>query len=145
MNPFSLLKRSPVKKRRTGAPRKGPKRSREYLQFIRSMLCVVCFRSSWIEMLERGEIWRMSREYNCYTRHDHATEAAHTGVRGFGQKASDFEAIPLCAEHHQTGKHSHHRMGKKFFEYHGIDRDALILALNQKYTQSVCKGEIHGR
>jgi hypothetical protein len=85
-----------------------------YLEWLHSLPCVVC---------ERLGLTQKSR-----------TEAAHTGVRGLRQKASDLEAIPLCGvEHHRLGRHSHHVLGKRFFEYHGIDRDALVRSLQQQF------------
>lgn len=62
------------------------------------------------------------------------TEAAHTGPRGLSAKSDDRTAIPLCGhEHHREGKQSHHKLGKKFFEHHHIDRDALVAELNKQY------------
>ena len=62
------------------------------------------------------------------------TEAAHVGVRGLSQKSSDRDAIPLCGiEHHREGKYSIHKLGKDFWKFHGIDRDALIAELNAEY------------
>jgi hypothetical protein len=51
------------------------------------------------------------------------------------QKCSDRETIPLCAKHHREGPESHHKLGKKFWEYHGLDRDALIKQLNEEYER----------
>lgn len=64
------------------------------------------------------------------------TEAAHVGLRGLSQKCPDREAIPLCREHHTQDPFSSHRMGKKFWEHYGIDRDALIQSLNRAYKES---------
>jgi len=63
------------------------------------------------------------------------TEAAHVGDRGLGQKCSDRETIPLCAEHHTQGRDSYHKLGKKFWEHHGLDRFELIARLNAMYTE----------
>lgn len=106
-----------------------------YLRWIRSLLCVVCFRSSWMEMIQRGEVWRMGREYNCYTRHDHGTEAAHVGDRGLSQKCPDLETLPLCRWHHTEGPESHHRLGKRFWQVWGLDRDALVKELQARYSR----------
>ena len=54
-------------------------------------------------------------------------EAAHVGLRGMGQKCDGREVIPLCAlGHHREGPESHHRLGKRFWERHGLDRYEVI-------------------
>jgi len=63
------------------------------------------------------------------------TEAAHVGERGLGQKCSDRETIPLCAAHHRTGPESHHVLGKKFWQHHGLDRDEIVAELNRLYEK----------
>lgn len=63
------------------------------------------------------------------------TEVAHVGERGLGQKCSDRETVPLCAEHHRTGPHAHHVLGKNFWDCHGLDRDAIIAKLNEQYRE----------
>lgn len=59
-------------------------------------------------------------------------EAAHVGRRGLGQKCSDLEAIPLCSEHHRTGPAAHHVLGKWFWSFHSIDREAIIEKMNKR-------------
>jgi hypothetical protein len=61
------------------------------------------------------------------------TEAAHVGKRGLSQKCNDLETIPLCQDHHREGPHAHHKLGKRFFDLHGIDKDELVLKLNTDY------------
>lgn len=61
------------------------------------------------------------------------TEVAHVGIRGLSQKSSSYDTIPLCAEHHREGRESHHKLGKKFWEFHGLDRDALISEYRKMY------------
>jgi hypothetical protein len=62
------------------------------------------------------------------------TEAAHTGPRGLSNKADDRGAIPLCGIlHHREGPESHHKLGKRFFEHHRIDREVLVGELNRQY------------
>ena len=72
-------------------------------------------------------------------------EAAHTnglGMRGIGQKASDYSAIPLCYRHHREDRDSYHQMGeRKFAEQHAIDISKLVVALNELYT-AVCRSEL---
>ena len=85
-----------------------PARNPTYLAWIRTQPCVVCGQARWIE-------------------------AAHTGLRGLGQKSSDFSAIPLCEAHHRTGKDSYHRLGaRKFAQLHDLDIPALVRRLNVK-------------
>lgn len=57
-------------------------------------------------------------------------EAAHVGPRAFGRKSADEETIPLCGEHHRTGKDAHHVLGRKFEAHHGIDFKIVIARLN---------------
>jgi len=87
-----------------------PARSAVYLAWIRTQPCVVCGRTRWIE-------------------------AAHTGLRGLGQKSSDYSAIPLCAMHHRTGKDSYHRLGaRQFAQTHNLDIHGMVRRLNMKPT-----------
>jgi hypothetical protein len=90
------------------ANRKKTGKDPEYLKFIRGLPCLVCARLG--------------------------GEAAHVGLRGMSQKCPDREAIPLCAKHHRTGKDSHHVLGKKFWEYHDLDRETLVRALQVYYV-----------
>lgn len=68
-----------------------------------------------------------------------ATESAHTGARGLSQKAPDRGAIPLCAKHHRWGPDSQHRMGKRFWDHHGIDRERVVSNLNKQFQEEVCE------
>lgn len=60
-------------------------------------------------------------------------EAAHVGLRGMSQKCPDREAVPLCAVHHRTGEASHHRLGKRFWDHYGIERDGIIAFYQRGY------------
>ena len=82
-----------------------------YLKWIRRQPCVLC-----------------STEFHI--------EAAHIGPRAFGRKCSDRETAPLCGWCHRQGPHSLHRMGKKFWSHHQIDRLELIARLNREYRES---------
>ena len=87
-----------------------PVRDPEYLRFIRGQPCCVC-----------GRTWGI--------------EAAHTGPRGLGQKASDHSCIPLCWKHHRTGRDSYHTLGRvTFSEAHSLDIAAAISMLNLVYS-----------
>jgi hypothetical protein len=81
-------------------------RDRAYLAWIRSLPCLICGRRP--------------------------AEAAHLGIRPFGQKCSDRDTGPLCAWDHRIGPHSHHRLGTRFWEHYGLDRATLIHDLNQR-------------
>ncbi len=109
----------------------------EYLAWIRSLPCVICF---WLSESTRGLIYSADREgVFCRCLHypvqqDSRTEAAHVGTRGMSQKCSDREVIPLCGHlHHREGPKSHHKLGKRFFDHHAIDKDVLVAELNRQY------------
>lgn len=95
------------------ATRNGTDKDPEYLNFIRSLRCVVC-------------VLEGSRQH-------HATEAAHIGERGLSQKCSDREAIPLCAAHHRLGADALHRLGKGFWSHHNIDGNSLLVELRKRF------------
>jgi hypothetical protein len=85
-----------------------PTRHSDYLRFIRRQPCVIC-----------GRTWGI--------------ESAHTGQRGLGQKADDMLALPLCREHHRTGNTAYHKLGKRFWSRHGLNRAELIAELQELY------------
>jgi hypothetical protein len=60
-------------------------------------------------------------------------QAHHAGARGLGQKCSDRETIPLCSLHHLVGKDAIHVLGRRFWDYHGLDKDRIIETLNKLY------------
>jgi hypothetical protein len=97
-------------------PRRGPVRNPAYLKFIRSLRCLICVLQ---HLVQKGR-----------------TEAAHSGPHGISQKSSDLSAIPLCLEHHQTGKDSYHRLGWRFFEYHGLDLEKITGELFMRWRSS---------
>lgn len=101
--------------RRARIAGRKPLRDPEYLAWIRTLECSIpsCLMH-----------WR-----------GHGIEAAHVGDRGLRQKCSDYEAIPLCAWHHRLSPLSHHRAGKRFWKYHGLDRDKIIAELNARYER----------
>ena len=90
-------------------PRKArPVRNPKYLEWIRTLPCLVCG-------ARRG------------------IEASHTGPHGLGQKSPDTSAIPLCITHHRTGKDSYHKLGpRKSAELHDLDIQAIVGRLNRK-------------
>lgn len=103
-----------------------------YKTWIRSFCCIVC----WLCGTGEWEIFCGEPDdiFGMATHQKSATESAHVGARGLSQKCSDRETIPLCAEHHLTGKDAHHVLGKKFWEHHGLNRAGLIKALNDRYA-----------
>lgn len=102
------------------ATKKRTSKDPAYLEWIRSLPCVVCARA--IAKLGRTEFVQ-----------DTPTEAAHVGDRGLSQKCPDRETIPLCARHHREGTYSLHRLGKNWWKLRGIDKVALISELNARY------------
>lgn len=108
--------------------RKGKgKKDPAYLEWIRTLPCAICILP-----------WRFTQSGCSYSNTQKSpTEAAHTGPRGLSNKSDDRSAIPLCGElHHREGKESHHKLGKKFFEHHHIDCDALVAELNKQYDST---------
>jgi Recombination enhancement, RecA-dependent nuclease len=96
------------------ATRKRIGKDDAYRAFIQGLPCVLC---------ERQHVRQNTR-----------TEAAHVGAtRGMSQKCSDRETIPLCAYHHTEGPASHHRLQKRFWTFHGINREATIRMFNEAY------------
>jgi hypothetical protein len=119
---FTILKRSNLKRR---APRRKPGDvDREYVEWIKTLPCVACFLKLWgweqlLSMAEPGIIM---------------SEAHHAGDHPYARRAADRTCIPLCGfEHHREGPDSAHKLGKRFWAHHGIDRDALIRELNERY------------
>lgn len=118
-----LIRRSPLKRtrfvRKLPKLRRGPERCPSYLAWIRTLPCAVCHRRFGVE-------------------------AAHTnalGPRGFGQKSSDFSAIPLCFWHHRADPDSYHAIGeRRFVERFRLDLDRLVRDLNEEYGARVAVG-----
>lgn len=98
--------------------RSSHKRSRDplYLAWITTQQCLVC------ELQHRPQFGR--------------TYAHHAGHRGLSQRAPDRTAIPLCWRHHDRGSsQSIHTLGKTFWGKFGLERDAVIAELNNRYDQ----------
>jgi len=104
--------------RTTPLKRKPPKRwalgDRDYREWIRSQECLLCQ----IRVLPQAS----------------PTEAAHCGVRGMAQKASDRDLLPFCHEHHSEGPLSHHQLGRKFWSAANIDRECWLRFYREKYA-----------
>lgn len=103
------LKRSPIKKtRRKSSYQRRRVRNVAYLCWLKEQPCAICQRVP--------------------------SDAAHVGPRAYAQKCPDHQAIPLCHSlHHQEGPESHHVLGKRFWDHHGIDKFALISHYNAAY------------
>ena len=98
------------------ATRKKTGKDPEYLAWLHTLGCLLCKQYGIFQIL--------------------ATEAAHTGLRGMSQKGPDREAIPLCCGHHRLSPDSYHRLGKRFYWVHNLDREAIIKDLNSWYERS---------
>lgn len=136
-----MIYRKPTKPRKNADP--------AYLDWIRTLPCLACIAE--IVPLDQEEplgaclagIIAWGQLPNKCGR----TEAAHVGQRAFGRKGADREAIPLGRGHHQRAgsggwPDSHHRMGKKFWEYHKINRDMVIAELQKLYETLKAEGRI---
>lgn len=102
-----------------------------YRDWIASLPCLICFRELYLQglMFDLIEADRLALRQPSSIQQS-PTECAHVGVRGLGQKCPDRQTVPLCAEHHRTGKSAHHVLGRNFWTFHGLDRDQLIRQLN---------------
>jgi len=100
--------------RKRREPRANRHDDPEYLNWIRTLPCLVC------ALFKR-------LQFGC-------TEAAHVGQRGLGQKCSDREAIPLCRLHHREGEHAHHRLGKRFWVFWKLNRMETIRKYQEMYA-----------
>jgi hypothetical protein len=127
------IRRSPIRRK----PRKRQSGDDPaYRAFVRSFGCVVCYRS----LLSPRQLGRSIYPdypgigYPGTRRQTSPTECAHVGRRGLSQKCPDYESLPLCAvEHHRIGPGSHHKLGKRFWGFHGLDRAELIAELQALY------------
>ena len=82
-----------------------PIRSEDYKRWIRSWPCLVC--------ATRRNI-----------------EASHTGAHGIGQKSSDFNAVPLCKEHHAEL----HQGVQEFQERHQLELADVVSMFNALWS-----------
>lgn len=97
----------------------------DYLKWLHTLPCRVCI-LPWL-----GENTGVAYSNIQST----PTEAAHVGDRGLSQKCSDREAIPLCTDHHTERRDSVHKLGKKFWETHCLDREDLIAEYNKRFEE----------
>jgi hypothetical protein len=120
----TTIRRSPVRKKRPGPPRRSSRvLDEDYLDWIRTLACIIC-------------VYRYPGGGPDLSVQTTRSEAAHVGARGLSQKCSDREAMPLCTHHHHDAKAGHHgQLGKNFWKHYGLDRDKIIAELNQRYEQ----------
>ncbi len=90
------MKRTAVKKRRTGKPRRGPLRDVEYRRWLAKRICLLLTQPK-------------SRFVGCCDQT--ITDAAHTENNGMGSKGPDSSCVPLCRKHHRE-----YDAGRKTFE-----------------------------
>jgi len=124
-----------IPQKRLSGPRRGPVHDEAYKAFIREWPCAICsLTSQMIDIRVSGRIQGV------------VIECAHVGNRGLWQKCSDHETIPLCRWHHTLGPESHHVLGRRFWEYHGVERDKLIQFYQNAYGLPSSRALLeHGR
>jgi hypothetical protein len=134
--------------RRTAIKRRPPRRTKDpaisdpkYLEWIAHLPCAVCFAAIY-RAAYSGEFPMRHLPYQSdvlgVMQMSH-TEAAHVGDHAAYRRASDRTAIPLCGvAHHREGPESHHKLTAPgaFWKRHGLDRGALITALNAEFERS---------
>lgn len=79
------MKRTPVKKRRTGKPRRGPMRSKAYREWCAQQYCAI----GWLCGSETCSAFMFR------------ADAAHTKNNGMSSKGPDSSCVPLCRKHHR--------------------------------------------
>lgn len=116
------IRRSSIKRK----PRKRqPGDDPTYRAFVRTFGCVACFGG----IMEPDQFGPLEASLQ-----GSITECAHVGARGLSQKCPDCESLPLCAiEHHRVGPESHHKLGKRFWGFHGLDRMSLIKQMQELF------------
>jgi hypothetical protein len=79
--------------------------------------------------------WDWIREQPCVVcRVRRFIEVAHVGLRGLAQKCSGWDVLPLCKRHHARGfPTSHHELGKRFWNFHNLDRYESIRRYQKLY------------
>ncbi len=104
----------------SGSIKAKPKKDEGYLNFVRSLPCVITGRPG-------AEAAHVS----------FANMRAGATGRGKGQRASDRFALPLHPDQHRLLPDAQHNMGeRKFWADHGIDPHYLALALFGAYHEN---------
>lgn len=123
------MQKSRLTNKKRTKPRRGAVKDPAYLEWLRTLPCCVC--AEW-----HGNATNAIAGLHQPIQHS-PTEAAHVGARGLGQRCDDREALPICTGHHRTGPLAHHILGKKFWSYHGLDRERLIAEYNHTFDSSI--------
>jgi len=89
------------------APAITVERSTMYLDYVRSIPCIIC---------------------------DQQAQAHHVEAGGVGMKGSDYATLPLCAEHHRE---LHDRGDATFRQWHGIDFNVEVIKIMKRYIQAI--------
>lgn len=119
---YSRPKRHKRIKSKRYTPRRGRIYDPDFLEFVKTFGCVVCYRGH----LRRDGLYEINQKSE--------TEAAHCGPKGFWQKANDATCLPLCAiEHHRVGPEAHHKLGKRFWGFYGLDQTLLISQMQELF------------
>jgi hypothetical protein len=127
------------------ATRKKTGKDPVYRAFIQGLPCAVCALVQYLKFVAGdATLVEVLDRFKCYFRgvQRSKTEAAHVGIHGLSRKTNDRETIPLCRQHHQFSVSSYRALQHKFWAYHGIDRIALIAALNRAYYEAHGKVEL---
>lgn len=112
------MKRTPVRAKRRGPPRRGRAVDLDYLCFMADFICAVH--------------WKTAHAGECSGR----LTTHH--VREFGSPKDDRKTIRLCEGHHlhDFGPYSIERIGKAAFEQrYGLSIQALIVYYNEAYAK----------
>lgn len=138
----SITRKVPVKRRRSTPRRSSRVLDPQYLAFMRTLPCWVCYRHVYA-VFAKDFLQLADTPCSLYGRQKSDTEPAHVGLstsrRGLSQKYPDIESIPLCKEHHTAGPESIHELNPEpFFAQHGADRDETVRAFQALYREH-CK------
>lgn len=101
---------------KTEGAHRGRLRDEDHLRAIRRLPCLVCCRHA---PSEAAHIRMADLSYG----------VEHVGM---ATKPHDWLTVPLCAEHHRTGRRAEHRIGTRhFWKLVGIDPIRIALSLYQ--------------
>lgn len=102
----------------------------KYRAWIRLLPCIICLKN-----------WLFSESAEAIVEaammgQNEVSECAHIGSRGLGQKCSDRQSCALCPDHHRTGAEARHVLGRNFWTFHKMDRDAVIRRLQELHKSA---------
>ena len=83
------------------------------------------------------EYKRFISEKPCIVTGKFGVDVAHCGPKGASNKSDDRWCLPISAEYHRWdgGPRSHHKLGKLFWDAHGLDRNALVKSFNESFSK----------